>query len=83
MMARLLPLSYQTINNFAMIYFTLFMLLVGVIAIVTNHLNATKPCNHNWEQQENSFKCCSCGKKIPDLTTAYAESYSEPLRKAA
>lgn len=67
-----------------MIYLILFALLVAVIAVVTNQLNAKTHCAHNWEDGENSFKCCKCGKKIPDYTTAYAtETYTETLRKAA
>jgi hypothetical protein len=70
---------------FAMIYFALFTLLVAAIALVTNKLNMKSHCTHNWEQQENSFKCCSCGKKIPDLTPAYATetTYTETYREAA
>jgi len=60
-----------------MIYFFLFILLVAVIAVVTDRLNAKTPCDHNWEQHENSVKCSKCNKKIPDYTTQNIDSYSE------
>ena len=59
------------------------MLLVAVIAVVTNQLNTKTPCDHQWEEHDNSFKCCKCAKKIPDYTTAYNNSYRESLREAA
>ncbi len=60
-----------------MLYFFLFVLLVAVIAVVTDRLNAKKPCDHIWEQHEHSVKCSKCGKKIPDYISANANSYSE------
>ncbi|HTE00406.1 MAG TPA: hypothetical protein VK668_14030 [Mucilaginibacter sp.] len=67
-----------------MIYLAIFTLVVVAIALITNKLNTVTHCEHNWEDGENSFKCCKCGKKIPDYTTAYAtETYPETFRKAA
>jgi len=66
-----------------MIYLSLFTLLVAAIALVTNKLNAKTHCSHDWHEHDNSFKCCKCGKKIPDYIAAYNNTFSEPLRKAA
>jgi len=67
-----------------MIYLAIFALVVVAIALVTNKLNAVTHCEHDWKDGENSFKCCKCGKKIPDYTTAYAtETYTETYREAA
>ena len=80
-MAQILPLCYQT--YYTMIYISLFTLLVAAIALVTNQLNKKPLCNHNWESHDNSFKCCNCGKKIPDLTPAYDNAYAESFQEAA
>src|SRR4030088_2143594 len=70
-------------TNFAMIYVSLFILLIAVIAVVTNQLNAKTPCDHNWEEHDNSFKCCKCGKKIPNYIAAYNDTYRESFSEAA
>jgi len=61
----------------AMLYVTLFFLLVAMIGIVTNRLNEKPRCDHQWEHDHNSFKCCKCGKKIPDYLKAQDESFIE------
>ncbi|HJP64379.1 MAG TPA: hypothetical protein VJ844_13120 [Mucilaginibacter sp.] len=66
-----------------MLYFFIFVLLVVAIAVVTNKLNAKTPCDHNWESHDKSFKCCKCGKKIPDYTTANNDAYRRSLTEAA
>jgi hypothetical protein len=66
-----------------MIYVYLFIFLIAVIAIVTNQLNAKIPCDHSWEERDNSFKCCKCGKKIPDYISAYKDTSRESLSEAA
>jgi hypothetical protein len=66
-----------------MIYLSIFTLIVAIIALVTNKLNAKTPCDHEWVEQENSFKCCKCNKKIPDYLTAHDNTYNETLRKVA
>ncbi len=66
-----------------MIYVALFILLIAVIAIVTNQLNAKPTCSHDWVDHQNSFKCCKCGKKIPDYTPANNEAYRHAYSDAA
>ena len=66
-----------------MIYFSIFTLLIAAIAVVTHKLNMKTPCEHSWEDHDNSFKCCKCGKKIPDYTTAYNDTYRESFNEAA
>ena len=67
-----------------MIYVISFVLLVAVIGLVTNRLNAVTHCQHDWESGEHHFKCCKCAKVIPDYTPASLEpAYEESLREAA
>ena len=66
-----------------MIYVLFFMLLVGVIAIVTNKLNTKTPCDHNWVEQGTKVNCCKCGKKIPNFAPSYNESFNEAYSEAA
>ena len=74
-MASILP-YYLQIKK-AMLYVTLFFLLVAMIGIITNRLNEKPRCDHQWEHDQNSFKCCKCGKKIPDYLQAQDESFIE------
>jgi len=70
-------------NQSIMIYVALFILIVAVIAVVTHRLNAVAPCDHKWEAHDNSFKCCKCGKKIPDYTVENNDAYRRSLTEAA
>ena len=75
-----------TNKKIAMIYVSIFALIVAVIAVVTNKLNAKTPCNHNWEENDGTVQCCNCGKKIPGYVTARANAYNNEavtLRRAA
>ncbi|HVV56223.1 MAG TPA: hypothetical protein VHC47_12895 [Mucilaginibacter sp.] len=70
-------------NIITMIYIASFILLVAVIALVTNRLNAKTPCEHDWQEHDHSFKCCKCGKKIPDYTAVYADQHNSSFSEAA
>jgi hypothetical protein len=67
-----------------MIYVISFALLVALIGLVTNRLNAVTLCQHDWEDADHSFKCCKCSKVIPDYSAASLEpALEESLREAA
>jgi hypothetical protein len=70
-------------NQFVMIYFFIFILLVAAIAVVTHKLNAKTPCDHNWEERDQAVKCSKCGKKIPDYINAANNAFNEPIHEAA
>ena len=54
-----------------MIYVLSFIILVAVIGIVTNRLNAKTPCEHNWIEHEHGYKCSKCAKAIRKHAEVY------------
>jgi len=72
-----LDFAFILSNTNAMLYLTIFTLLVAAIAVVTHKLNAKTPCDHNWVDNDHSAKCTKCGKKIPGYLTANNESLSD------
>jgi len=38
--------------------------IVAAIGLVTYKLNEKAPCEHEWEESENSVKCTKCNRVI-------------------
>ncbi|MGZ3767153.1 MAG: hypothetical protein ACXVB0_19095 [Mucilaginibacter sp.] len=60
-----------------MTYILLSILLIAVIGIVTDKLNAKTPCSHDWHEHDTKVKCSKCSKTIPNYNYSQPASYSE------